>query len=348
MPCPFRLVPVLVSLLIAGRQSNGQDIQAALNADVSASVQSLVKMHQAWGAKASTPNTSLAIKEISHDGQVFKFRLYGKGLSKDAVFSLMSWPVNQKSPGQSLPGVMLDESGMAICAGKPGTCGSPDTPNDPIDLIFQPIPGEPFRVGLFSPDGVKVLAKVVPLPLRGEDGGCTVEATLLTPGAEAVLIEGAGFPANGDLVMDSSSEGERHRENAKAGADGEYVTAIMPYKQGFASGTLRVKLKSKKCSPSVEVPWGGVDHYFDPNVPRTETPAPKSSPPSGPPRGSCNFGSGRFIFMVKYGPMDACRPSGKYSHCKIGSSGPKSNVKWSAMESKSYRVPIPGALPAAI
>ena len=219
-------------------------------------VSSLVKMHDAWGPKASSPNTRLTIKESARSGQVIKFRLYAEGVPKDGIYTIVTWPVTQKGPSQSLAGVTLDESGLAICSGKPGTCGG-DKPNDPIDLTVQPVPGEPLRLGLVSEDGAtKLFAKVVPIPLRGEDRGCAVEGVLLTPGAELVLIEGSGFPANGELQMDSDSEGERHSEKKKADADGRYVSAMLPYKKGVTRGTLRVVLKSAGCSASIKVPWG--------------------------------------------------------------------------------------------
>jgi hypothetical protein len=175
---------------------------------------------------------------------------------KDRVYSLVSWPVTQKGPSEALAGVTLDPSGLAICAGTPGTCAG-DKPKDPVNFTLRPHPGEPVRLGLVSADGaVQVFAKVVPVPLRGEDRGCTVEGVLLTPGSELVLIEGSGFPANGELTMDSDSEGERHSAAGKIGADGRYASAILPYKQGVLRGSVKVNLKATSCSPSVTVPWG--------------------------------------------------------------------------------------------
>ena len=220
------------------------------------SAENLVRMHEAWGLKASTPNASLVLRESMRSGQVIKFTLTVAGVPKGNVYTLVSWPVTQKGPSEILRGVTLDASGLAICAGTPGTC-SANKPNDPIDVNLRPIPGEPVRLGLVSADGAtKVFATVVPIPLRGEDRGCSVEATLLTPGAELVLIEGLGFTPNNDITMDSESEGERHTANGKADPDGRYTIAILPYKQGIARGTTKVQLKSAKCAPSVNVLWG--------------------------------------------------------------------------------------------
>jgi hypothetical protein len=248
---------VMLPLATSAQLVYGQAGAPSPTANVQDAVSNLVKMHEAWGPNASSPNTRLTVKESARSGQVIKFRLYAEGLPKDGIFTMVSWPVTQKGPSKSLAGVTLDESSLAICAGKPGTCGTADKPNDPIDLTVLPVPGEPLRVGLISEDGAtKVFAKVVPIPIRGEDRGCGVEGVLLTPGAELVLIEGSGFPANAELLMDSDSEGERHSEKKKADADGHYASAMLPYKKGLTRGTLRVTLKSEGCSPSIKVPWG--------------------------------------------------------------------------------------------
>ena len=110
-------------------------------------------------------------------------RLYAAGVPKDTIWSLIAWPVTQKSPSTVLQGITLDDSGLAVCAGTRGTCGSSAKPNDPIDLPTRPVPGEPVRLALVSTDRkIKVFAKTVPVPLRGEDKTCAVEATVLMPG----------------------------------------------------------------------------------------------------------------------------------------------------------------------
>ncbi len=183
--------------------------------------------------------------------------MYATGLPKQGTYTLVAWPVTQREPSEALRGITFDESGLAICAGTPGTCGTSDRPNDPIDIPLRPVPGEPVRLGLISTDqSTKVFAKIVPEPMRGEDKGCRVEAILLTPGSELVAIEGSGFSANADVVMDSDSEGEHHSAKAKSDVNGGYVTAILPFKQGMVRGTAKVSLKSAGCSPSVTFPWG--------------------------------------------------------------------------------------------
>ena len=214
-------------------------------------------MHQAWGPKASTPGAVLTIMESARSGPVIKFRLFASGVPHDGVYTLVSWPVTQKVPGEVLTGVTLRSTGLAVCAGAPGTCGGADNPDDPIDIPLQPVPGEPVRLGLVSADGAsRVFATLVPLPLRGEDRGCMVEATLLTPRGELVLVEAAGLPANTTVTLDSDSAGERHSGKEKADADGRLASALLPFKKGETGGTLKVDVKAPRCSPSVSIPWG--------------------------------------------------------------------------------------------
>lgn len=172
----------------------------------------------------------------------------------------MEWPVTQPGPSESLKGVTLDDTGMAICAGTPGTCGTPDKPNDPIDLILTPIPGEPTRLGLVSADQKdRVFLKIVPVPNEAVDKQCHIESVLLTPGAEAVAIEAKGFRPNADLTIETSSGGEHAQGKAKAGEDGTYFTVALPYRTGIRHGTTSIKLKSAACNPSLTFNWGKVN-----------------------------------------------------------------------------------------
>jgi hypothetical protein len=182
------------------------------------------------------------------------------GLPAGKTYSLVSWPITEKNPVTVMDGVTVDSSGIAICAGTANTCKG-DKPNDPIDLVLRPISGEPVRLGLVSDDGaVKVFAKTVPIPLRGTDHGCTIDAVLLTPEAELVWIEGSGFMPNSNLTVSSSSAGEVRGDDKIANADGSYRTAILPYVEGLSHGVVTASLKSAKCSPSVKIPWGHPDN----------------------------------------------------------------------------------------
>lgn len=234
----------------------GQNDPPSSQTDLQKSVQNLMKVQAAWGPKASTPNMSLSIKETSRSGETIKFGLFSDTLPKDKTYSIVSWPITQEKLSAILSGVMFNSDGVAICAGLPNTCAG-GKPNDPIELVTQPVPGEPVRFGVVSNDGAsKAFAGIVPLPIKAEDRGCTLEAVLLTPGATLLWNEGSGFAPGSEVTFEGDSEGERQSKTDRADSDGHYIFSILPYKQGVAKGTIKITLRSTKCSPSVTVPWG--------------------------------------------------------------------------------------------
>lgn len=216
-------------------------------------------MDRAWGPNLNSPHASISLrKEKSDTGPVVKYRLYATGLPRQSKYSLVTWPVTQLGPSTGLEGVTLNESGLAICAGLAGTCGSADKPNDPIDLTFIPVKGEPFRVALISASDPKLKAflKIVPIPNEAKDKGCSIQAVLLLPGAVEVAIEGSGFPPNAALTLETNSEGEQHSGTGKTDSNGNYFSVILPYVQGMQRGTAHVKLNAAECQPALSFQWG--------------------------------------------------------------------------------------------
>ncbi len=218
---------------------------AAACAQVPEAATKMVLTHQAWGPKASTKNASLTIREASRSGQTVTVRLYAKGLPANGVLTLMNWPITEQNPVETMRGISLGPDGIAMANGKP------------VEVSVTPLPGEPLRLGLVSADrAAMAFAEMSPIPIQAEDRGCTLQATLLTPGAEMLLIEGSGFPPNAEYTTESNSEGERQAGRNKAGPDGKFSFAVLPYKEGLAKGTIVIGVKVPQCSPSITVPWG--------------------------------------------------------------------------------------------
>jgi hypothetical protein len=254
----FRHFGMGIIVLIYSAMVSGQGASDPVNIDSQQAARRIVAMHQAWGSKLNSPNASLSLKEVFRSGGAVTYRIYANGLPKQSKYGLVSWPVTQAAPGEVLRGVTLDESGLAICAGTPGTCGTPDHPNDPIDLALQPVAGEPSRIALISMDdqNIKAFAKIVPIRKEVRDGECSLEMVLLVPGAQIVLIEAKGFQPNGELTVESSSGGEHHVGHAKASAEGDYSSLLLPAEKGEQSGVADFQLKSIKCNPKLNFEWG--------------------------------------------------------------------------------------------
>ena len=190
----------------------------------------------------SSKGATLSLKEVSRntaDGHaVIRYRMFTSGLPEDAVYSLLMYWQLGGLPQTVLTGITLDEKGIAVCAGKPQNCGDAQSkPNDPIDLTISGGLGEPKRVGLISRDKTaQVFASVVPFPNRATDAGCVLEARLVTPNAEAVMLFGSGFEPGGRLNWKSLQRGEKQHPAASANQNGTYSSVILPFKKGLAKG----------------------------------------------------------------------------------------------------------------
>jgi hypothetical protein len=220
--------------------------------------QEIIKMHANWGPGASAPGAILTLKEASREGGQVSYRLYAEGLPRDRTYAVIQWPVTMQKPAVLLQGVTFDGSGLAICAGRPGKCGRPEIPDDPIDFKFRPVEGEPIRLAVAATDApaLRAFVKMVPTPIAAQDQGCRLEGVLLMPHGEIVFVEASGFPVDADLAMRSDSEGEVKEGKAKANGRGEWNTSILPAKAGLKSGKIRIRVSGPKCSPEISVPWG--------------------------------------------------------------------------------------------
>src|SRR5579864_9123504 len=110
----FFLASLVVSAVCAQTAPNAEQL-----------AKRLTEMHDAWGVRAGSANMTLAIVEQSHTGAEFRYRLHATGIPAGRVVTLVAWPVTQREPAEVLPGVTFNDTGLAVCAGRPGTCGDP-------------------------------------------------------------------------------------------------------------------------------------------------------------------------------------------------------------------------------
>lgn len=232
-----------------------------LTADAQATVVRLSNLEKGiWKGALNSPGVELSLKETSRsraaDRTLVNYELYASGLPKDASYTLVEIKISGKVV-QSLDGVTLDANGMAICAGRPGTC-SGKSPNSPIDLVLFAGKSEPKRLSLVSndPAHLRVIASVIPFPNAATDHACRLESVIGTPKGEVTYIQGTGFEPNEELVTDSESYGEKNHVVQKAEADGSYFAVALPNVQGKTSGATTWSVKGKSCNPTLSFSWG--------------------------------------------------------------------------------------------
>lgn len=219
----------------------------------------LANIQKHFGKELNSPGVELSLKETGRahqaDRTLVTYNLYAQGFPEGSVFTLVIFQLDS-SVQQVMNGVTLDKNGMAICAGREGTCKS-DQPNDPIDLAIFAGKGEPKRFALVTADKSKKGAiSVIPFPNSTTDNGCHLESVIGTPNGELTFIQASGFDPGEELIMSGKSYDEEHRDVVKAAPDGSYFATLLPAVKGKKSGKTVLELKSKKCAPKITFSWG--------------------------------------------------------------------------------------------
>ncbi len=244
-----------VFLVLLGSLTNlfGQSDAEARAADIT---KALVNGHRAWRSKMSTPGAFVKVTEVERKGSVVRYSLQVIGLPTDELYTVMSWPVGQGEPSTVIEGVSVGQNGTVMCAGRiPDQCGDASKRDDPVDFVFNPAKGEPYRIALIA-GGYRATVVIVPDPITTTDKGCTLSVERLMPKFELAYITGSGFPPNTEASFDSESHGERRQIKQKVDNDGNLDFALLPFVAGHKSGTTTIKGVGMKFSPTVGFDWG--------------------------------------------------------------------------------------------
>ncbi len=228
-----------------------------------------------WGPKTSAPGMALAMKEMARtktaSGTQITYRLMGTGFPAGAKLTLLRWPLNQNVT-PVMDGIVLDASGMAVCAAPPANAGTEAAAatapsaidcaktmqvNAPVEVTTTAAKGEAVRVALAAADKKNgAAASAVPFPLAAENKGCKLQVLLGSKDAELVLIEGDGLKPGEAFTMGSETFGVKGTLVAKPDAQGHLVTALTPYIQGHDSGDTVIFYQSDTCTPTLSFHWG--------------------------------------------------------------------------------------------
>jgi hypothetical protein len=209
----------------------------------------------------TTPGIQAQIQESSRSKEegrlIVRYRITAKGVSRNQVFTMIQWPISAAQPEAVFGGITFDTKGLAVCDGTEGHCGDPATPNDPIDFTFMPAKGEIYRIALISDDKkIKIAVSVVPDPLVGTSGPCSVEAVRFTPRFESVVIRGRGFQPSEKVRWNSASADEKILNDVFANVNGEFTSVVIPAVKGKSGGDFKLKIEAKGCSPEIGFHWG--------------------------------------------------------------------------------------------
>lgn len=144
-------------------------------------------------------------------------------------------------------------------------------PDQPVEIQAVAAPGEAIRVALIGADRSNgAAASVVPFPIAASDKGCSLEVVLAMKDADLDIVQGAGFPANSTIKVETTTAGQTQTLDSKTNADGRVVFAVLPGQQGAPSGDTTVRYMGilhtpgepapatpdPACAPAVTFHWG--------------------------------------------------------------------------------------------
>jgi hypothetical protein len=225
----------------------------------------VAKRHQGWNPKQNSPGVSIKLTEVRRAApHVIVYELIASGFPPGLKFTIVTWSANQLKGQAAMSGVTLQASGRAVCAGTPGTCEG-NGPDDPIDLQFSPVKGEPIRLALISEDEkhLRAFVNFIPIPQRVSEKGCSLEEVMLAPNSALVVLQGSGYDPNADVQFKSESEGEHHDGPVKVDSDGNFYFALGQGVKGKERGTTKLSVSSPKCSLSLIIPWGKDTYQYE-------------------------------------------------------------------------------------
>lgn len=258
----YRTLAILAAFICLALSPSACNSQSPSNANMRDLVQRQVGWDDALPNQKNPTGLHFTFTKIdetpSRNGRLVRYRVYVPGASEKKTYTLGTWKIGSEL--HVLPiDVYVNAKGL-LMVHKP----TPEQENsdsvadaDELDLATVAARGEPVRFVLATEDGkFMVPGTVVPFPISGSGTNCRIEARLVQPDGQAILLYADGLPPNSVIPFKAFSEGDTETPTFATNAAGHAATIDMPFVDGKDSGTLKVAIDSKGCSTSLEIPWG--------------------------------------------------------------------------------------------
>jgi hypothetical protein len=195
---------------------------------------------------------------VLQSGHFTRYRAYVAGAREDLVYSLALLTIG--ADAQIVANQVYVNAKGLLMTHKP----RPDQENsdsvdsaDEYDLSVQVAKGEPVRFLLVASDqSLIVPGTIVPYPIESMDRKCRLELRLGMQDGEAVLIYADGLPPKSEVPFEETSGGTMRPGKLTTNAKGHGAAVDLPFVEGQEAGILLIKLATKGCSVSAEIPWG--------------------------------------------------------------------------------------------
>jgi hypothetical protein len=208
------------------------------------------------------PGITIEAREISRTGTSGKdlqvrYNIYIKGVPDDTVFRQIQWPVDREKPISGFNGITLNSQGELICAGRtPIQCRTSSQLDAPITFVFdKPLKGEPRRFEFIAPN-IKIPLVIIPDPIQSEDKGYKLSAIRLSGKFEVAMIQGSGYPPNGEVHLQYAGNEKSEKITLKTDKTGFLQATTLHNTSNKQTGSATVEVTEPICHPKLTYNWG--------------------------------------------------------------------------------------------
>jgi len=219
-----------------------------------------------WPGADPTPEVTLDLVAVGRDssGGHARVRYKALALGFPADQKLVAWGFRLGAPrAQCLQsGFVTDSTGRVVCdrasraAGD--TCLACTIPLDQVVLTATGYaPGEPYRVGVISPDGKAcAYAQAFPSPVESASDSLRIHLEMADPLGLDYIVVGEGFQAGSKIGITTRSGDQSGTRKMVVPGDGTFRLEVLPQVAGEPTGFTSVTIDAGHRHLTLDWEWG--------------------------------------------------------------------------------------------
>jgi hypothetical protein len=144
-----------------------------------------------------------------------------------------------------------------VVSNKPSVAGRQRKPTQIILLPGGYARGAAWQVALVSVDRtLKAFAGVIPHPIIGRDGSCTVQLELVSYRGDHFVATGSGFASGDEVITESRYSGRVVEKRQRISSEGLLPLDVISHEAIDPDRGARYTVKGRSCAVVVKYNWG--------------------------------------------------------------------------------------------
>jgi hypothetical protein len=206
-------------------------------------------------SRHATPGLLLELTAVGDASDEPRYRLKASGFPTGVVFGVWTRDFGHGFH-EVATGFAMDPSGR-LRGIAPDASGERPWLDD---LVLRPgrYPlGAIWEVALVSVDRTQTaFTKVIPQPLRAQDGPCSLSLELVSHRGDRFLATGAGFAAGDEVVIESRVAGQVTRKRQRVSVEGRLRPDVISHGAVGEDRRARYAVTARACAVALDYEWG--------------------------------------------------------------------------------------------